>query len=68
MLYQAEFGLGREQRVADIRTELERNRLEARLRSARREEEAKAGAFYAEIAPRRNVIARGASFAMALFR
>ena len=68
MLHQAEFVSGREQRVADMRGELERSRLEARLRSARREEEAKAGAFYAEIAPRRNVIARGASLAMALFR
>ena len=36
MLYQAEFGSGREQRIADISTELERNRLQARLRSGGR--------------------------------
>jgi hypothetical protein len=55
------------QRSLDMRTEVGRNRFETRLRSARREE-AKAGAFYAEIAPRRTLIARGATFAMALFR
>jgi len=67
MLHQAEFGLGREQRLMDTRQEVERNRLEARLLSARREQEA-AGGFYAEIGPRRSMIARGASLAMALFR
>jgi hypothetical protein len=70
MLYQAEFGLGREQRVADIRTELERNRLEARLRSARREEEARARIFFEEGigSGGRHLIARGTALAMALFR
>jgi len=68
MLHQAEFGLGREQRVADTRREVKRNRLEARLLSARREHEA-AGGFYAEIGgPHRSLVARGASMAMALFR
>jgi hypothetical protein len=65
-MFHQEFDLSR-QRALDMRTEVGRNRLETRLRSARREE-AKAGAFYAEIAPRRTLIARGATFAMALFR
>ena len=69
MLYQAEFGLGREQRVADIRGELERNRLEARLRSARREEEARARVLFEGIGSGgRHLIARGTALAMALFR
>ncbi len=69
MLYQAEFGSGREQRVADIRTELERNRLEARLRSARREEEAGARVlFEGSGSGGRHLIARGTALAMALFR
>ena len=70
MLYQAEIGLGREQRVADIRTELERNRLEARLRSARREEEARARVLFEEGigSGGRHLIARGTALAMALFR
>ena len=70
MLYQAEFGLGREQRVADIRTELARNRLEARLRSARREEAARARVFFEEGigSGGRHLIARGTALAMALFR
>jgi hypothetical protein len=68
MLHQAEFGLGREQRVADMRGELERNRLQARLRSARREE-AKAGVLFEEVGSgSRHLIARGAALAMALFR
>jgi hypothetical protein len=67
MYHGFDYGLGRERRI-QMRKEVEHDRLQARLRSARREEEAKGGAFYAEIAPRRNVIARGASFAMALFR
>jgi len=67
MYHGFDHGLGRERRI-QMRTEVERNRLQARLRSARREEEAKAGAFYAESAPRRNLIARGATLAMALFR
>ena len=67
MLHQAEFGLGREQRLLDMHKEIERGRLESRLRSARREQEA-AGGFYAEIGQRRSMIARGASLAMALFR
>ena len=67
MYHGFDHGLGTERRI-QMRKEVERNRLETRLRSARREEEANAGAFYAEIAPRRNVIARGATFAMAIFR
>jgi hypothetical protein len=46
MLHQAEFGLGRAQRVADVRAEVERDRLEGRLRSARREEEARATTLF----------------------
>jgi hypothetical protein len=69
MLHQAEFVSGREQRVADMRGELERSRLEARLRSARREEEAKAGVLFEEVGSgSRHLIARGATLAMALFR
>ena len=70
MLYEAEFGLGRGQRVADMRTEVERNRLEARLRSVRREEEAKAGVLFEEEigSGSRRLIARGAAFAVPLFR
>jgi hypothetical protein len=67
MLYQAEFGLGREQRVADIRAELERNRLEARLRSARREEDARV-LFEGIGSGGRHLIARGTALAVALFR
>ena len=66
MYHDIDYGLGKE-RVVQMRTEVERNRLEARLRSARREQEA-AGGLYAQIGPRRNLIARGASLAMALFR
>jgi hypothetical protein len=70
MLHQAEFGLGRVQRGADVRAEVERNRLETRLRSARREEEAKAGVLFEEVGSSggRHLIARGAALAMALFR
>jgi hypothetical protein len=68
MLNQAEFGSGREQRVADISAELERNRLEARLRSARREE-ARARILFEGIGTGgRHLIARGTALAMALFR
>ena len=67
MYHGFDYGLGRERRI-QMRKEVEHDRLETRLRSAGREEEAKAGAFYAEIAPRRNLIARGAAFATALFR
>ena len=68
MLHQAEFGLGREQRVADMRGAPERSRLEDRLRSARREE-AKAEVLFEEVGSgSRRLIARGASLAMALFR
>ena len=59
-MFHQEYDLSR-QRALDMRTEVGRNRLETRLRSARREE-AKAGAFYAEIAPSRTLIARGANF------
>jgi hypothetical protein len=69
MLHQAEFGMGREQRVADIGAELERNRLEARLRSARREEEARERVlFEGSGSGGRHLIARGTALAMALFR
>jgi hypothetical protein len=67
MYHGFDYGLGTERRI-QMREEVEHERLQARLRSARREQEAKAGAFYAEIAPRRTLIARGATFAMALFR
>ncbi len=67
MYHGFDYGLGTERRI-QMRKEVEHDRLETRLRSARREEEAKAGAFYAEIAPHRNLIARSATFAMALFR
>ncbi len=69
MLHQAEIGLSREQRVAGMRGELERNRLEARLRSARREE-ARARVFFEEGigSGGRHLIARGTALAMALFR
>ena len=68
MLHQADFGSGRELRVADMRKEIGRNRLQGRLRSTRREQEEAAGGFYAEIAPQRSLIARSAAFAVALFR
>ena len=67
MYHGFDYGLGRERRI-QMRKEVEHERRQARLRSARREEEAKGGASYAEIAPRRNLIARGAAFATALFR
>ena len=67
MYHGFDYGLGRERRI-QMRKEVEHDRLQARLRSARREEEAKAGAFYAEVAPRRHLIARGTTFAVALFR
>ena len=67
MLHQAEFGMGREQRVADISSELERNRLEARLRSARREQEERV-LFEGIGSGGRHLIARGTALAMALFR
>ena len=66
MYHDIDYGLGRE-RAAQMRKEVEHNRLETRLHSARREE-AKAGAFYAESGSSRNLIARGATLAMALFR
>jgi hypothetical protein len=66
MYHGFDHGVGRERRI-QMRKEVEHERLQARLRSARREE-ANAGAFYAEIAPRRNLIARGATSAMALLR
>ena len=68
MLHQAEFGLSREQRVVDMRGEIERNRLETRLRSARREKEAKANTLFEELSPRRGLVARSATFTIALFR
>jgi hypothetical protein len=70
MLHQAEFGLGREQRVADMRTAIERSRLEARLRSAHREEEAKTRVLFEEKSGSgsKRLAARGVAIVMALFR
>ncbi len=67
MYHGFDHGLGRERRI-QMREEVEHERLRARLRSARREQEANAGAFYAQTAPRRSLIARGTTAAMALFR
>jgi hypothetical protein len=52
-----------------VRATLERNRLEARLRSARREEGAQAAVLCEGVGSgSRHLIARGAALAMALFR
>jgi hypothetical protein len=67
MYHGFDHAVGRERRI-QMRKEVEHDRLQARLRSARQEEEANAGAFYGESAPRRNLIVRGATSAMALFR
>ena len=67
MYHGFDHGVGTERRI-QMRKEVEHDHLQARLRSARREQEARAGAFYAEIAPRRNLVARGVTYATALFR
>ena len=67
MLHQAEFGMGREQRVADMRAEVQRNRLETRLRKASHQE-AK-GSLSEEIGlPTTGMFALSVAFAAALFR
>ena len=63
MLHQ-EFELGR-QRAVDLRTEVERNRLEARLHKAHHKEE---GSLSEQISPPRGLFARSAAFATALFK
>ena len=63
MLYQ-DFELSRE-RAVDMRTEVERNRLEARLHKGARQAK---GSLLEEIRPPRGLFARSAAFATALFR
>ena len=64
MLHQ-EFELGR-QRAVDLRTEVERNRLEARLHKAHHKAK---GSLLEEISPPpKGLFARSAAFATALFR
>src|SRR5829696_9315497 len=64
MLHQ-EFELGR-QRAVDLRTEVERNRLEARLHKAHHK--AAKGSLSEQISPPKGLFARSAAFATALFR
>jgi hypothetical protein len=64
MLYQ-DFELTR-QRAVDMRTEVGRNRLEARLHKGARHQ-AK-GSLLEEISPPRGLFSRSAAFAAALFR
>jgi hypothetical protein len=66
MLHQAEFGLGREQRVVDMRGEVGRNRLETRLRKACHQK-AK-GSLSEEIGLPTGMFDRSVAFAAALFR
>ena len=63
MLYQ-DFELSR-QRAVDMRTEVGRNRLEARLHKEARQAK---GSLLEEISPPRGLFARSAAFAAALFR
>jgi len=63
MLHQ-EFESSR-QRAVDMRTEVGRNRLEARLHKARHQPK---GSLSEEISPPRGLFARSAAFAAALFR
>jgi hypothetical protein len=63
MLYQ-DFELSR-QRAVDMRTEVGRNRLEARLHKGARQAK---GSLLKEISPPRGLFARSAAFAAALFR
>ncbi len=62
MLHQ-DFGLGRE-RMGQMRTEVEHNRLEARLATARLSR----SAGLEEAVPRKGMAARSAAVLMALFR
>jgi hypothetical protein len=63
MFYQ-DFELSR-QRAVDMRTEVGRNRLEARLHKGARQAK---GSLLEEISPPRGLFARSAAFAAALFR
>ena len=63
MLYQ-DFELNRE-RAVDMRTEVGRNRLEARLHKGARQAK---GSLLEGISPPRGLFARSAAFAAALFR
>ena len=63
MLHQ-EFELGR-QRAVDLRTEVERNRLEARLHKTHHKAK---GSLSEEISPPKGLFSRSATFATALFR
>jgi hypothetical protein len=64
-MFHQEFGLGR-QRAVDLRTEVERNRLEARLHKAHHKEE---GSLSEQISlPPKGLFAWSAAFATALFR
>ena len=63
MFYQ-DFELSRE-RAVDMRTEVGRNRLEARLHKGARQAK---GSLLEEISPPRGLFARSAAFAAALFR
>ncbi len=70
MLRQAEYGMVRE-RLVDMRAEVERERLGARVREARKERERTEGAavFSEGLIPRRrSALGRGAAFAAGLFR
>jgi len=63
MLHQ-EFESGR-QRAVDMRTEVERSRLEARLHKVHQQAK---GSLLEEIGPSRGLFARSAALAAALFR
>lgn len=58
-----DFWLVRE-RMVDMREEVERNRLGARLAEARRAK----GILSKEVSPRRGVVAQGAAVVLALFK
>ena len=64
-MFHQEFELGR-QRAVDLRTEVERNRLEARLHKAPHKDK---GSLSEQISPPpKGLFARSAAFATALFR
>ena len=58
-----DYQMGKE-RMAHMRREVERNRLESRLAEARRAK----SALPAEVSPPRSMVARGAAVVMTLFR
>ena len=65
-MFHQEFELGR-QRAVELRTEVERNRLEARLHKAHHK--AAKGSLSEQISPPpKGLLARSAAFATALFR